>query len=469
VARWTGPPTGIVRVQRELAAWARDHTPGVVFVFFDPTTMVFRRLTPKMADAFISGLPTLDTWGLPEATGLRARRSDWLPKPLYAAIQLRRTALRRLERLRLETQRPGVARFVDRLQRRLMNRKYRQRMVNPDGSRRDYLPASLIVREAVEFTARDILVSTGNGWGHSNIKAMARTKAATGFRLVVACYDVIPLQFPDFFKPHDVDNMRAYWGVAFEVADLVVVNSRVVERDARAYCAERGIALGRTAVCPLGADPVEMHPAGEASLPEGLEAGRYALFVSTVEPRKGHEMLYRVWLRLLAEGTPRTHGFKLVFVGRRGWMMDSLETALAEDARIAGNLLLLRGVSDATLDLLYRQAAFCLYPSLYEGYGLPVVEAFARGKAVIASSGGALSEVAGDLSPCLDPRDEDAWHDLIKQWIEDPSAREPLEAAIRERFRHPTWDEAAAAFFAAVHANLEEVSPDPRKDAEAAL
>ena len=102
------------------------------------------------------------------------------------------------------------------------------------------------------------------------------------------------------------------------------------------------------------------------------------------------------------------------------------------------------------IDWAYRRAAFCLYPSLYEGYGLPVVEAFARGKAVLASSAGALPELAADFSPCLEAEDEAAWRIALKAWIVDPAARAPYEQAIAERFRHPAWAEAAASVFAAV-------------------
>ena len=192
-----------------------------------------------------------------------------------------------------------------------------------------------------------------------------------------------------------------------------------------------------------------MSAAKNATLPAGLEDGRYVLFVSTIEPRKGHAMLLRVWTELLAAGIPQAHSFKLVFVGRRGWMTDELQRTMAEDRRLAGSLVRLEGLEDATLDLVYRRAAFCVYPSLYEGYGLPVVEAFARGKAVLASSGGALAEVAAGYSPTLDPEDEDAWFESLRSWIEDESARRPYEAAIARSFRAPTWETAAAQFFAA--------------------
>ena len=130
--------------------------------------------------------------------------------------------------------------------------------------------------------------------------------------------------------------------------------------------------------------------------------------------------------------------------------MASLEASLAGDPRIAGSLVRLRQVDDESLDRLYRACAFCLYPSLYEGYGLPVVEAFARGKAVIASDGGSLPEVVGEFSPVLPARDEDAWRDMLRAWILNPAARAPFEAAIRERFTHPDWDEAARRFFAII-------------------
>ncbi len=88
-------------------------------------------------------------------------------------------------------------------------------------------------------------------------------------------------------------------------------------------------------------------------------------------------------------------------------------------------------------------AAFCVYPSLYEGFGLPVIEAFSLGKAVIASSGGALPETVGRFAPCLDPNDEDAWFETLKQWIEDPAIRERHETIIRAEFSWPTREQAA--------------------------
>jgi glycosyltransferase involved in cell wall biosynthesis len=200
-------------------------------------------------------------------------------------------------------------------------------------------------------------------------------------------------------------------------------------------------------VCPLGANTAVRRSDRSGPLPAGLEAGRYALFVSTIEPRKGHEFLYRVWLRLIERTIPQKHAFKLAFVGRAGWMTEDFVATVKADARLGGSIQFLDQVEDDQLERLYDNAAFCVYPSLYEGYGLPVVEAFSRGKALLASNGGSLAEVVGDLSPTLPPRDAAAWQSMLAEWITNPDARRPFEVAIRERFSHPDWEEASALFF----------------------
>ena len=139
--------------------------------------------------------------------------------------------------------------------------------------------------------------------------------------------------------------------------------------------------------------------------------------------------------------------FKLVFVGRIGWMVDEMLDQINADKAVAESLLIMSNVDDSMLSTVYEGAAFCLYPSVYEGFGLPVVEALSRGKAIIASTGGALPEVVGEFSPCLDPDDEDAWYGKLKQWIADPSARIPYENAIRARFHCLSWREAAEQIF----------------------
>jgi glycosyltransferase involved in cell wall biosynthesis len=230
--------------------------------------------------------------------------------------------------------------------------------------------------------------------------------------------------------------------------------SRAVEQDVRRYCESHELPLKQTRVVQLGSDFTRVSPQIQGPLPGGLEPQRYALFVSTIEPHKGHRLLFSVWKRLLAEGVPQGRRFKLVFVGRRGWLADELLSEIDAHPSAGDSLLLLSNVPDETLAELYMQCAFCLFPSLYEGYGLPIVEAFRYGKAVLASTGGAVPEVAGGLSPCLDPRDENSWYEALKLWIEQPERPRHYEELIRNHFHLPTWNEAARAFFETIDKEL---------------
>jgi glycosyltransferase involved in cell wall biosynthesis len=453
--RWSGPPVGIVRVERQLALWAHANLANIAFVFFDPNLLAYREVAGD-ARPFLTGDAVLDTLGLTNPAAPGRRRTDQIPRSLRLAFlwigQTRRKLLARLERIRLQTRHRALAGLADRLQRRLMSGKYRDIMVRADGARRPFPPVDMAVGAPIVFDRSDTLVCAGSGWGHTNIVAIGQAKTRTGFRLVLLCHDLIPLMFPHFYRDRDVALFANYMRKALAIADLIVTNSRAVAADCRNYCEREGIASGVITPSILGFDATTPEANPAPALPHGLRPGRFAMLVSTIEPRKGHRLLYRVWQRLIAEGVPQATGFKLVFVGRRGWMVDDLIADISNDRTLAEQILMIGDADDAMLARLYQGAAFCLYPSVYEGYGLPVVEAFSQGKAVLASTGGALPELVQGFCPCLDPSDEGAWYTMIRHWIECPQALEPYEREIRARFRHPTWSEAASAFFARISA-----------------
>ncbi|HLH93491.1 MAG TPA: glycosyltransferase family 1 protein [Xanthobacteraceae bacterium] len=453
--RWVGPPVGIVRVERQLALWAHANLPQVEFVFFDPSLLAYREVSAHV-DQFLSGEAALDTFGLTNPAAPGKRRTDRIPGGLRSAFlwigQTRRMALARLERLRLTTPHRSIADMADRLQRRFMSRKYRDIMVRPDGTRRPFLPREMALGAPIRFDRSDTLVCAGSGWGLTNIDALAGAKAAAGFRLVLLCFDLIPLLFPQFYRDRDVALFERYMKKALALADPVIVTSDAVAADVRAYCQQHGIVAGSVVRTALGFDVGKAGARPAAPLPPGLRHGKFAMLVSTIEPRKGHRLLYRIWQRFIAEGVVQATGFKLVFVGRRGWLVDELIAALRNDQQLAGHILILDEADDDLLAALYEGTAFCLYPSVYEGYGLPVVEAFSHGKAVLASTGGSLPELVQDFCPCLDPTDEEAWYKTIRDWIEHPQMLAPYEREIRARFRHPTWSEAAADFFGKIPA-----------------
>ena len=448
--RWTGPPVGIVRVERQLALWALTNLPNVVFVFFDPRRMAYCELKTEIRP-FLVGDAALETLGLPDPAQPGRRKTDRAPAALRSLVlwigRPRRMLLGRLEAMRLGTAPPRLRRLISRLQLFLMSKKYRDIMVRADGTRRPFLPYRIVLAAPLQLLPSDTLICAGAGWTHTNIGALRKLKSCIEFRFVLLCHDLIPLLLPHFYSKHDVDLFRTYMHEALAIADLIVVTSRKSKEDCQSYLAQHDIGVHKIAVSPLGFD-VDGCDSRISSLPDGLVPGRFVLMVSTIEPRKGHRLLYNIWRRLATDGVTQSYEYKLVFVGRRGWMVDDLLRQIRNDRIVSSQILIMNGVSDDLLRVLYEAAAFCVYPSQYEGYGLPICEAFSRGKAVLASTGGALPEIAQGLSPCLDPEDEDAWYELVREWIEHPEIRVPFEQAIRRQFRHPTWSEAAALFFA---------------------
>ncbi len=440
IARWTGPAVGIARVENALAAYAIAHRPDIILSIYDPRTGYFRALDPQWAAAVIGWDASLEILEF-EYRRDRKRLRNRMPSR-YSVFML-------LERLRLTTRFARVRAAADVLQRALLPaRPLPPPFADRSGRRLAIVPARLALGERLALGRGDVLVTAGYDWYQMDTEAIGASKRANGFRYVAMCYDIIPLMFPAFYRAVDVATFRDHWRAMFGLADRIIVNSRQVEADITAFCAQTGTGAPDMRVVPLGYAP--SRPAREARLPEGLEPGRFVLFVSTIEPRKGHGLLIRVWRRLLAAGIPQRHRFKLVFVGRPGWMVDDLLREIDKMRGSTGTLVHLADLSDSALVGMYRACAFCVYPSRYEGFGLPIVEAFSYGKAVIASTGGAVPETVNGLSPCLDPTDEDAWYGEIGRWIEDPQARALCEARIRRSFTHPDWEHAAAQFFDAV-------------------
>jgi glycosyltransferase involved in cell wall biosynthesis len=441
--RWTGTPTGILRVEHALAVHALSDRPDVVLGVYDPLRFGFREVSRTWADRLIGWKFAVD------AMSFDSRRHWTL---LHRLRRPRHPLFMALERRRIECRSPALHRAIEFAQRMLYaGAGLPAAFVDGRGGRYGIVPAELALGETLVLGPEDTVFTAGYDWGNQQPDYILTLRRRHGFRYVVMCYDTLALQFPQFLPAHVVSAFRRHWSVMFQAADRILAVSRHVRDDIRRRCSLANIRPADIRVVPPGVDPPRDQP--PQRLPDGLEAGRFILYVSTLDPRKGHDMLLGVWDRLLAAGVPQRHRFKLVLVGRRGWRVDALMDRIERHRRSSDSLLHLTEVDDTALANLYAGAAFGVFASHYEGFGLPIVEFFAHGKAVIASSAGALPEAVAGLSSCIDPGDAEAWHAAIGAWIENPAAREAYEAKIRSSFAWPDWNAAAANMFAAAAAS----------------
>ena len=166
--------------------------------------------------------------------------------------------------------------------------------------------------------------------------------------------------------------------------------------------------------------------------------------MSTIEVRKNHLLLVKVWRRLLAE-MPEGEVPTLVFAGRVGWMVADLMQQLENTGYLGGAVALVADPSDAELAALYRGCLFTLFPSFYEGWGLPVSESLAFGKPCIISDATSLPEVGGTLARYIDPEDVAGATRVIRATLEDRAGLAAWEARIGREFRPVAWRETAQA------------------------
>lgn len=435
-ARWTGPPVGIVRVEQEIALQALRRGGAAEFAFYDPSIPGLRAVAPRWRERLIGPGAVLETIWL----DVRRHRSFW-----RNALAPRYPLAMALERARIA----GVPLAGPMLAALLGVHGRIHPFVDAAGRRMAVLPFHAALGAPIALGPDDTVISAGTDWLHKG-RALVELRRRHGFRLAVMCYDLLPLLHPEWFFPDDVARFGAYWRDTIPAATRILCNAQCVAQNLRDLAAAEDLGPCDPVVVPLGYAPPELSQ-GLPPLPAPLSPGRFALFVSTVEPRKGHAVLLDAWRTLLARGLPQRAGFHLVFAGRRGWKVEPLLKAMdALGADAASHFVHLDGASDAVLARLYRDTAFCLYPSRSEGFGLPIIEAMAHGKAVIASTGGAVPETAAGLAPCLDPLDVAAWTETLAAWIADPAPRAPWEARIRGGgFRYATWPEAAERIIAA--------------------
>ena len=163
----------------------------------------------------------------------------------------------------------------------------------------------------------------------------------------------------------------------------------------------------------------------------------YILSVGTLQPRKNYQMLIRAFAPL-ADKLPH----HLVISGGKGWLYDEM-LAEVERQGLTGRVHFIGFVDDADLPTLYGAADLFVFPSLYEGFGLPLLEAMGCGTAVLTSNSSSLPEVAGNAAPQLSPTDQPAWTEAIYHLLSHEDLRQQYVQKGREQARRFSWQQSA--------------------------
>jgi glycosyltransferase involved in cell wall biosynthesis len=274
----------------------------------------------------------------------------------------------------------------------------------------------------------------------------ANTGPLTYTRQVLTIHDISPLDEPDGFKFQFKIWYRVLLPLLVKQVRKVITDS---EFSRRRIIEQLGVPTEKVVTIPCGVDRDHFFPRAVAETADvksryGLPEN-YLLTVGTLEHRKNYRRLFRAWQRINQE----VGEISLVVVGRPGRAFRRMRFD-----PIPERVMFVSFVSEQDLPSLYSGALALVIPSLYEGFGMPAVEAMACGIPVIASRAGALPEVIGDAGRLVDPYNEEDITQAISQMIADPALREDFSARGLARAQTFSWDRTSAQ----IETVLEQVS-----------
>ena len=293
----------------------------------------------------------------------------------------------------------------------------------------------------------DTLLILGAGWSDvGQVARLAALRQRHAIRIALLVHDIIPLLRPEWSDPIYAARFRQWFDGMLPLCDRLLANSAFTAADVARYRRTQGLPDCDIPLIRLGDGFSQAGPGAEIS--HGINRP-YALVVSTIELRKNHALLVDAWQALLARHGPDAVP-ALVFAGREGALSHDLMQRLHATKNLGGHVILRPSASDAEIAALYRGCSFTVFPSLYEGWGLPVAESLAFGKPCLASNATSVPEVGGDLASYFDPLDLSATIACLEAILGDPAGLADWEAEIRRDFRPTPWSHTAEGLLAGV-------------------
>jgi len=258
---------------------------------------------------------------------------------------------------------------------------------------------------------------------------------------VVTMLDLSFIRMPETFNPWNRLYLTTMASLSARRCHRIIAISESTRQDVIRYF---GVPPGRVEVVYCGVD-TQYRPIQDRALLDRFRAdrhlpGRFILYLGTLEPRKNVGRLIEAYAR-----ARRQHGIphKLVLGGAKGWLYGQIFARVGE-LGLERDVVFASYIPYDELPLWYNCADIFIYPSLFEGFGLPPLEAMACGTPVITSSVSSLPEVVGEAAIIVDPLDVDALAGAIAKVLDDPDLAERLKAAGPRRAARFTWGETAA-------------------------
>ncbi len=301
----------------------------------------------------------------------------------------------------------------------------------------------------------DALVSIGATWvmpGHTEAIASVRSQ---GVKVVRMIYDLIPTIKPQWLEPAHTKAITAWVRSVLCESDCVLTISEFSRQEIERYCAECRFDVPPITVVRLG-DVLGEDASTEthSPLPRFAPTRPFFVCVSTLDVRKNHRLLYDAWTQLAARRGDACPD--LVCIGTPHLYVADLLREIRQDRTVNRQIHILHGIEDCELEWYYKNCQSTIYPSKYEGWGLPVAESLGHGRMCLASNATSIPEISSDLPEFFDPYDVHGLVALVERVMDDPDWVHDREETIRQNFHPTSWHETATQVLGAIDAPAEQ-------------
>lgn len=252
-------------------------------------------------------------------------------------------------------------------------------------------------------------------------------------RSIFLLHDIIPISHPEYVREKSRRKYKSYLRRVLNCASLIIANSKDTEHALRGYCAKSTTPVPPIEVIPLGVDPAHI-----GSKKHQGHTPDFFLVLGTVEPRKNHLFLLKVWKRMI-QCAGKSNVPKLYIVGKLGWRGEEILSELEKNPLLAQHIVHIKDAGDHRVQQLIQDATAVLFPSLVEGYGLPLVEALDQKARVLCSDLPVFRDLGGDFPEYLPVDNVEKWAEAINTLATQTSSQLEVYQKKILSFQPPRW------------------------------
>jgi len=290
------------------------------------------------------------------------------------------------------------------------------------------------------FKHGDTVLVLGGNWGDTTkyyVDDLGEQATRLNLKVKHLVYDLLPLKYPNYFAPGSTKSYKRYIDKLSTYADTLLCISINTKKDLETYLNEKRLDYGiKLDVIKLGEDMADKGLVGKK--PDSAIDNSFIVCVGTIEARKNHTLLYYVVKDAVQKNIKIP---QIIIVGLRGWMTTDIQHMIDEDPDTKDKLKIIDDASDEEIVWLYQNCLFSIYPSFYEGWGLPLAEAAHYGKVCLASDSSSIPEVLGSDAVYFSPFDSQECLQKIVTYSKETKLRAEKERSLAKR-KIWTWDDA---------------------------